>query len=50
MQRRAVRLAGDEAGAGGKYTFQSESDCELLLPLYREYGLGMFEKLDAEFA
>ena len=34
----------------GKYTFQSESDCELLLPLYREYGLGMFEKLDAEFA
>ncbi len=34
----------------GKYTFQSESDCELLLPLYREYGLGVFEKLDAEFA
>ena len=33
-----------------KYTFQSESDCEILLPLYREYGLSMFEKLDAEFA
>lgn len=32
------------------YRFQSGSDCELLLPLYREYGLGMFEKLDAEFA
>ncbi|MHB1314778.1 MAG: asparagine synthase B [Christensenellales bacterium] len=33
-----------------KYTFASDSDCELLLPLYREYGLNMFEKLDAEFA
>ncbi len=34
----------------GKYTFQSGSDCELLLPLYREYGLEMFSMLDAEFA
>ncbi len=33
-----------------KYTFHSDSDCELLLPLYREYGLEMFAKLDAEFA
>ena len=32
------------------YTFQSDSDCELLLPLYREYGTGMFRMLDAEFA
>ena len=32
------------------YTFRSDSDCELLLPLYREYGLGMFRMLDAEFA
>ena len=32
------------------YTFGSDSDCELILPLYREYGLGMFERLDAEFA
>ena len=32
------------------YTFQSDSDCELLLPLYREYGTGMFSMLDAEFA
>ncbi len=32
------------------YTFKSGSDCEILLPLYHEYGLGMFEKLDAEFA
>ena len=32
------------------YTFQSDSDCELLLPLYREYGIGMFDRLDAEFA
>lgn len=33
-----------------KYSFKSESDCEILLPLYKEYGLSMFEKLDAEFA
>ena len=34
----------------GKYTFQSESDCEILLPLYREYKTDMFAMLDAEFA
>lgn len=33
-----------------KYTFQSDSDCEILLPLYREYGTDMFSMLDAEFA
>ena len=33
-----------------KYAFVSESDCEILLPLYREYGLDMFKTLDAEFA
>ena len=32
------------------YTFVSDSDCELLLPLYEEYGLDMFVGLDAEFA
>ena len=32
------------------YEFKSESDCEILLPLYREYGLEMFRTLDAEFA
>ncbi|MCI8810652.1 MAG: asparagine synthase B [Oscillibacter sp.] len=32
------------------YSFQSGSDCEILLPLFREYGLDMFAKLDAEFA
>ncbi|MBP0978641.1 MAG: asparagine synthetase B, partial [Oscillospiraceae bacterium] len=32
------------------YSFKSDSDCEILLPLYREYGTEMFEKLDAEFA
>ena len=32
------------------YVFQSESDCEIILPLYRKYGVEMFEKLDAEFA
>ena len=32
------------------YRFQSGSDCELLLPMYQEYGTGMFEMLDGEFA
>lgn len=34
----------------GKYSFVSESDCEILLPMYREYGLDMFKQLDGEFA
>ncbi len=33
-----------------KYQFKSDSDCEIILPLYRELGLGMFARLDAEFA
>ena len=33
-----------------KYEFVSDSDCEIILPLYREYGLDMFKLLDAEFA
>ena len=32
------------------YSFAGDSDCELLLPLYEEYGLDMFDRLDAEFA
>ena len=28
-----------------KYTFKSGSDCEILLPLYREYGVDMFKML-----
>lgn len=32
------------------YTFESQSDCEIILPLYKEYGTGMFAKLDSEFA
>ena len=32
------------------YTFESDSDCEILLPMYREYGTRMFSMLDAEFA
>lgn len=33
-----------------KYRFASDSDCEILLPLYQEYGTEMFKLLDAEFA
>lgn len=33
-----------------KYQFKSESDCEILLPLYLEMGTEMFKELDAEFA
>ncbi|MDY6324510.1 MAG: asparagine synthase B [Catonella sp.] len=32
------------------YNFNSDSDCEILLPLYKEYGTDMFAKLDAEYA
>ncbi len=32
------------------YSFRSDSDCEILLPLYQEYGVDMFRMLDAEFA
>ena len=30
--------------------FISESDCEVLLPLYEKYGVDMFSMLDAEYA
>ena len=32
------------------YSFQRQSDFEILLPLYKEYGTAMFRMLDAEFA
>ncbi len=32
------------------YRFRGDSDCEVLLPMYREYGTRMFSMLDAEFA
>lgn len=31
------------------YSFRSDSDCEILLPLYFEYGTDCFSMLDAEF-
>ncbi len=32
------------------YKFASDCDCEILLPLYYEYGLDMFRHMDSEFA
>lgn len=32
------------------YTFESDSDCEILLPLYKEHKVDMFRMLDAEYA
>ena len=32
------------------YTFASDSDCEIFLPLYERLGCAMFPLLDAEFA
>ena len=32
------------------YSFSSESDCEVILPLYKEYGVEMFQMLGSEFA
>ena len=33
-----------------EYRFKSDSDCEIILPMYRKYGTDMFSMLDAEFA
>ena len=33
-----------------KYTFKSGSDCEIILPMYKEFSTDMFAMLDAEFA
>ncbi len=59
------RLGGDAAVCNGEiygfealrgmlrkkgYAFESDSDCEVLLPLWREFGTEMFRMLDAEFA
>lgn len=35
---------------GEGYTFESDSDCEILLPMYEKYGVELFGRLDAEFA
>lgn len=32
------------------YEFLSDSDCEIILPMFCEYGTDMFSRLDAEFA
>lgn len=32
------------------YYFKSDSDCEILLPLYKEHGDSLFKMLDAEYA
>ena len=32
------------------YEFISDSDCEIILPMYKEKGVEMFKELDAEFA
>ena len=39
-----------KAELSAKYEFASGSDCEILLPMYREYGTDMFSMLDTEFA
>ena len=43
---RPIRTLLEEEG----YCFESDSDCEILLPLYARYGTDMFRRLDAEFA
>ena len=39
-----------EAFLAEGYEFKSDSDCEIILPMYEKYGCEMFKKLDAEFA
>lgn len=38
------------AELAGEYDFQTGSDCEVILPLYRKMGIGMLEKLSGIFA
>ena len=46
-----IGYGGLRAGLQARgYTFRSRCDCELLLPLYREYGMKMFGMLNGEFA
>lgn len=33
-----------------EYTFTSNSDCEIILPLYEKFGFDIFDMLDAEYA
>ena len=47
---RSTALKSSKAELAEKYTFKSGSDCEILLPLWREHGVDMFKMLDAEFA
>lgn len=39
-----------KADLADSYTFKSDSDCEIILPLYEKYDTEMFKMLDAEFA
>ena len=32
------------------YTFKSGSDCEILIPMFKEYGTRMFEMINGEYA
>ncbi len=43
---RSVKRQLEECGE----VFQSDSDCEIILPLYKRLGTDMFAMLDAEFA
>lgn len=43
---RALKIRLEDMG----YTFSSGSDCEILIPMFIEYGTDMFRMLDAEFA
>ncbi|MCR5746457.1 MAG: asparagine synthase B [Lachnospiraceae bacterium] len=43
------RKIREELKAKG-YSFSSESDCEILLPMYHEYGTDMFARMGSEFA
>ena len=64
MGMQPFRLGGDAVVCNGElygfrplrerlmasYPIRGQSDCEILLPLYHEYGVEMFKTLDAEFA
>ncbi|MGB3542628.1 asparagine synthase B [Rubrivirga sp.] len=43
-------LENRQVGAASEFTFQTESDCEIILALYREHGADFLDKLVGIFA
>jgi asparagine synthase (glutamine-hydrolysing) len=43
-------LLGSSSGGSGSYKFKSSSDCEILIPLYKQFGTQFINKLKGMFS